>query len=187
MVGDRDAAFELIDETAGLELSLEIGFATDGELVIGTTLGNIGSDEYTVVRLAPSLTLPSRAVDLVSFDERWCIESQPDRTPLRGRRVVENRRTRTSHSHLPAVIAETAGFGESDGEVWTAQLAWSGSFSISAEALVDGRRYLQLGALLEPGEVAVAPGASYAAPDVVAAWSPAGLNAVSQSFHRRVR
>jgi alpha-galactosidase len=44
--------------------------------------------------------------------------------------------------------------------------------------------------VLEPGEVVLEPGASYASPGLFAAWSPAGLDGVSARFHdllRRVR
>jgi alpha-galactosidase len=44
-----------------------------------------------------------------------------------------------------------------------------------------------LGALLLPGEVRLAPGESYASPQIVAAYSGAGLSALSRKFHEYVR
>ena len=67
------------------------------------------------------------------------------------------------------------GFDEWSGEVWGAHLAWSGNHTMLAERLADGRRYLQGGELLHPGEVVIEPGQTYthAAGDscVFAAWS----------------
>ncbi len=183
----RSASFDLVDVVAGLELAVTVRFGPASELLIETSIVNVGDDEYRLDLLAPSIPLPAQAVELLSFDERWCLEFGIDRGPWRGRRVIENRRARTSHSHLPAVFAGTAGFSETSGEVWAAQLAWSGNFTIATEALVDGRRHLQLGELLGPGEVVLAPGERYQAPDVVGAWSPAGTNGASQVFHRHVR
>ncbi len=184
---DTTAVFELADPVAGLELTLGVSFGGGGELVVSAELRNTGTDDYTLLRLAPSLPVPVRAAEVVSFDERWCLEYQMDRSPFTGLRLVENRRVRTSGTHLPAVIAGTAGFANTTGEAWAAQLAWSGNFSVAAEAIGDGRRHLQLGALLAPGELVLGPGESYRTPDLVAAWSPNGLNGISQTFHRHVR
>ncbi len=60
--------------------------------------------------------------------------------------------------------AGTASFGEERGEVWGAHLAWSGNSRVNAERLPDGRAVLQLGELLLPGEVVLAPGESYRTP-----------------------
>ncbi len=45
----------------------------------------------------------------------------------------------------------------------------------------------QLGELLLPGEIVLAPGAAHVAPDVVVAWSAAGTNGISQALHREIR
>jgi alpha-galactosidase len=56
-----------------------------------------------------------------------------------------------------------------------------------AERLADGRRYLQGGELLHPGEVVIEPGQTYTTPQVIAAYSPHGLNIATQAFHRSLR
>lgn len=66
-------------------------------------------------------------------------------------------------------------------------LAWSGNHSWFGDRLADGRRYLQLGELLHPGEIALEPGERHRTPDVVAVWSDAGLTPATQRFHRRLR
>jgi alpha-galactosidase len=79
------------------------------------------------------------------------------------------------------------GFDEWSGEVWGAHLAWSGNHTMLAERLADGRRYLQGGELLHPGEVVIEPGQTYTTPQVIAAYSPHGLNIATQAFHRSLR
>ncbi|MEY2401140.1 MAG: alpha-galactosidase, partial [Ilumatobacteraceae bacterium] len=49
------------------------------------------------------------------------------------------------------------------------------------------RRSLQVGELLVPGEVVLLPGERYDMPTIYAAYSGAGLNAVSNSFHAFLR
>ena len=177
--------FVMVDSIAELELRIDIRVADT--CVIGLALTNRGASDYGVQRLAASIPLPAAADELMTFGGRWCLEFQPDRQPFEGLTVVENRRGRTSHQRLPAAFAGSSGFGEHHGEVWGLQLAWSGNFELAAERLADGRRHVQAGELLSPGEVTLGPGETYTAPDLIVAWSDAGLTPVSQAFHRQVR
>ena len=58
---------------------------------------------------------------------------------------------------------------------------------VVAECLADGRRYVQAGELLHPGECCLEPGESYTTPWVMGVWSPGGLTPASWGFHRVVR
>ena len=187
VVSNASASFQLADEVAGLGLALELELSAPGPLIVRTELTNTGTSPYVVTTLAPSIPVPAHAVDLQTFGGRWCLEFQPDRLPFRGLTVVENRRGRTSHARLPAMFCGTAGFTEQLGEVWGIQLAWSGNFEVTAEAVNDGRRHLQAGVLLAPGEVSLEPGDSFRAPEVIGVYSNAGLSTASQQFHRYVR
>jgi alpha-galactosidase len=175
-----------LDEAAGLSLVSEVALDPSSEaLVVALTLENRGSTRYLLERLDVTLPLTSHAAELVTFTGRWCREAQPQRRAWAdGNWVAENRRGRTSHDHLPLVWAGTTGFGEWSGEVWGAHLAWSGNHSVAAERLADGRRCLQLGELLHPGEVVLAPGESYRTPQVIAVHSADGLTPASWRFHR---
>ncbi len=184
-VGPSSATFELVDTVA--ELALCVTFEVTDVLTIGAELTNLGAEVFGVQRLAPSVAVPVHAEDLLSFEGRWCREFQPRRSSFEGTTVVENRSGRTSHATMPAMFAGERGFSEQSGEVWGVQLAWSGNYELAAQELPDGRRHLQCGELLDPGEVALATGDRYTAPDVVVAWSDAGLTGASQSFHREVR
>lgn len=187
VVTDTSASFQLTDDIAGLALSLEVELSTNGPVIVRVGLINTGHDSYLVSSLAPSLPVPAHAVDLQTFGGRWCLEFQPDRMPFRGLTVVENRRGRTSHARLPALFCGTSEFSEQQGEVWGVQLAWSGNFEMLAETVNDGRRHLQAGVLLAPGEVSLQPGDTLQAPEMVGVYSGAGLSEASQQFHRHVR
>ena len=181
------ATFTLVDHHARLELELAVAITEAETVTVRAELVNRGDDPYHVVRLSPTIALPTHATDLLTFTGRWCQEFQPQSSAFEGLTVIENRKGRTSHDRMPAVFAGTPGFSEQQGQVWGIQLAWSGNYEVAAEQLRDGRRHVQAGELLSPGEVRLAPGERYRSPEVVVAWSDDGLTAASQQFHRHVR
>jgi alpha-galactosidase len=177
---------EAVDRHAGLRLRTRI---TLGDVLdITCTVVNEGDRRYLLDALHPLVPLPAHASELLTLHGRWSYEFHTERRPWpMGAWLAENRAGRTSSEHPPLVFAGTAGFGEWHGEVWGLHLAWSGNHTVLAERLADGRRYLQLGELLHPGEVCLEPGESYTTPRVVGVYSGTGLNAASQAYHRAVR
>ena len=178
---------EAHDDVAGLGLTATM--TLDQALSVRVEVTNLSQDEpYRLQGLSVTLPVPQQACELLTFSGRWSREFQALRVPWpRGAHIVESRRGRTSHEHPPLVFTGVTGFGEGAGEVWGAHLAWSGNHTLLAERLPDGRRYLQIGELLHPGEVTLGPGSSYRSPEVVAVHSRAGLSAAGQQFHRRLR
>ncbi len=121
---------------------------------------------------------------------RWSLGTrvQPVRLPWAdGSMLSENQRGRTSHERVPLLFAGTHGFGEWSGEVWGVHVAWSANHTMLVERLADGRRYVQGGELLHPGEIVLEPGESYSTPVVVAVYSDGGLTPATWGFHRRGR
>ena len=174
------------DKVAGLRLT--VTFELDHALVMWAELLNEGSDVYSLDALTLTLPVPQHAAELGMFSGRWTREMQPLRvTWEHAAHTIENRRGRTSHEHPPLVFAGTVGYDEWHGSVWGAHLAWSANHTIRAERLPDGRRSLQLGELLHPGEVSLSPGEAYRTPDVVAVHAQTGLTAATQQFHRHLR
>ncbi|CAN5371328.1 alpha-galactosidase [soil metagenome] len=182
----RRVVAHAVDHAAGLRLSCS--FELSAALSVHVSVENIGDARYLLDGLTVTLPVPEHAAELLSLTGRWARELLPERTPWpHGASTFENRRGRTSHEHVPLVFAGSAGFGEWHGEVWGAHLAWSGNHVVHAERMSDGRRYLQLGELLHPGEVLLEPGQSYATPEVIAVHSAAGLTPASWGFHRHLR
>jgi alpha-galactosidase len=174
------------DEVAGLALT--VTFQLDHVLVARAELTNEGTDRYLLDALTVTLPVPQHAGELGTFDGRWTRELHPVRRHWpSGAHTVENRRGRTSHEHPPLMFAGTPGYGEWHGSVWGAHLAWSGNHVVHADRLPDGRRYVQLGELLHPGELSLEPGESYRTPEVIAVHSESGLTAATQQFHRHLR
>ncbi|MDO8391675.1 MAG: alpha-galactosidase [Actinomycetota bacterium] len=184
--GVDGVAVAAVDVVAQLRLVTEV---TVGDVLsVRCTVVNEGDGRYLLGGVHPTLPLPPHATELLTFDGRWTREFQPVRRAWpSGTWVAENRTGRTSHEHLPLLFAGTPGFGEWAGEVWGVHLAWSGNSVLHADCLPDGRRCVQAGELLHPGECCLEPGQSYSSPWVVGVWSGAGLTPASWGFHRAVR
>ena len=152
-------------------MQLDITVHLDDVLRVRGVVTNLGESRYLLDHLSVTLPLPSHAAELVTFTGRWTRELHPQRAPWpTGATFVENRRGRTSHEHVPLLVAMANGAGEWHGDTWAVHLAWSGNHRVLAERLPDGRRYVQLGELLHPGEVVLQPGERYETPEVVATY-----------------
>lgn len=177
-----------IDRVAELRLVTVLSLGETGALLARATLTNTGTTRYLLTGLSITLPLASRANELITYDGRWSREFHARRQPwTHGAWTAENRAGRTSHEHPPLIWALERGAGEWHGQVWGAHLAWSGNHVLLAEILPDGRRYIQLGELLHPGEVCLEPGESYSTPEVIGVWSNEGITPASWGFHRHVR
>ena len=177
------------DPRAELKLVINLGLNPDTEVLETTlTLTNEGDSGYQLRKLTNTLLLPTHAREIMYFHGRWTHEFQTERKKLdRSGFILENRRGRTSHEHFPGIMIGQPNFSETWGKVYGFHLGWSGNHRFHAEAMSDGRRYLQAGELLMPGEVELAPGDSYSTPTLYSTYSNKGLNGISQNFHRHVR
>jgi len=175
-------------DEAGLNLLTVLRLHPSGVLEAGHTLRNLGDAPYLVSRLAVTLPLPARAVELLDLTGRWCRERIPQRHPLpHGAWVREGRHGRTGHDATLVLAAGTPGFGFRSGEVWGLHLGWSGDAVHWAERSADGHAGLGAAELLGPAEVALDPGQAYTSPPVLAAYSAEGLDGLSAAYHRFVR
>lgn len=158
-------------------------------LVASTRLTNLGSETLVVdACAAPTLPLPPEASHLIHLDGRWSGEFQMRRTPIgQGAMIRENRRGRSSHDAFPGLIAECAPASEATGEAYGFHLGWSGNHRIHAKTLSDARAFVQMGELFMPGELRLAPGATYASPKLYAGYSDAGLSGLSRGYHDWMR
>ena len=147
-----------------------------------------GADRYLLDGLTITLPVPEHAAELGCVHRPLDARAAPGRLAVAARRVHRREPPRPHVARAPAALfAGTPGYGEWHGEVWGAHLAWSGNHVLFAERLPDGRRYLQLGELLHPGELVLEPGETYRTPEVVAVHATRGLTAATQRFHRHLR
>ncbi len=186
---DRDRAVVLsLDAHEGLELATEFEVLASGVLRTKVSIHNVADTPYQLVAVRQTLPLPSAAQEVMTFGGRWSREFIEVRQPLvTGSVTVENRAGRTSHNRVPVIFAGTKAFGNDLGVVRAAHLEWSGNSFVAADAMTDGRRCLQVGELLFPGEIVLSPGDHYESPWVTWTFSTRGMNGVSERFHRELR
>lgn len=186
---DSLACFVLIDLSAGLKLNIELNLDFESDVLQKRIeLENIGTQDFTLNKLANTLPLPQHANQLMTYHGRWCREFQTSRQALtHGGFMQENRRGRTSHENFPGLFAGTQGFNEQQGKVWGFHLGWSGNHQLRADVRSDGRRFVQAGELLLSGEIILKPNQTYSTPWLYATYSDQGLNGLSERFHQFVR
>ena len=187
---DQGAKITCRDERTRLGLEYEIDFdAHSGVLRIRSTLTNYGATALDVNDMMTAcLPVPERTTDIIGFTGRWTQEFTKERVKRSaGSYVRENRSGRTSHFSYPGILLAATDTNESAGEVYGFHLAFSGNHRLRVDSLTDGRVLASLGALLLPGEVRLATGESYASPEIVAAYSGAGVSGLSRKFHDHVR
>ncbi len=163
----------------GLDYGIDVDPAT-GVLRLSATLTNHGDHPLELNEMATaSLPIPAHMSDIIGFTGRWTQEFGRERVRRgSGSYLRENRSGRTSHFSYPALLLAGGDTNESGGEVYGLHLAWSGNHRARVDTLTDGRVLASLGALLFPGEIRLAPGESFAAPEIVAAYSTQGFSAL---------
>ena len=176
------------DDDAGLQQRVSVTLHDSGVVAIDVSVTNIADTEYQLTGVTMCVPVPNSSREIMQLGGRWSNEFRPERRPFDGGAIeFENRAGRTSHDRFPALFVGTKGFSEERGEVLAAHLAWSGNARMRVEAFSDGRRVLQAGDLLLPGEMLLEPGETYSSPSLLLAWSDQGLNGISDCFHPFVR
>jgi alpha-galactosidase len=176
------------DHVAQLSLETTLEISSTGALHVSASITNEGDSRYLLDALTVSLPMPAHAHDIVTHSGRWSREASIHRHSLtHGAWSTENRTGRTSHEYPPTMWWCTTNAREWAGEVWGCHLAWSGNHATWAEVLPDGRRYVQLGELLLPGEVCLQPGERYTTPIAIGVYSSSGFTPASWIMHRSIR
>lgn len=181
------ARFVLVAD-GGLRVTTDVELTPQGVLRLRHTWANHGDATVEVGSLDVVLPVPDRAAEVLDLSGTWAHERRPQRRPVGdGVWSRETRHGRPGHDHPYLVVVGTPAFGFRSGEVWAAHVAWSGDTRHWVERSALGATVLGGGELLHPGELALRPGESWTTPWLVAVWSDAGLDGLSERLHRWVR
>ncbi|MBX9598996.1 MAG: alpha-galactosidase [Burkholderiales bacterium] len=176
------------DEQSELELKISIVLNQWDVIEHNITLSNLATQDYQLNELWLSLPLEAQVCDMIQFHGRWIHEFQTQRNKIdQPGYVVENLKGRTSNDNPPLLIVGSNGFNQQSGNVYGFHLAWSGNHIYKVNTLSDGRKLVQFGEKLLPGEIQLETGASYSTPTLYASFSAAGLNGFSHNFHNFIR
>lgn len=185
---ENHAAITFIDFHAQLEVVVTFDLDAFGVLKQAATVKNLGSDDYVLNEYIHWLPLPKEATQTLDFAGRWSNERNPQRKEIAiGTWVRESREGRSGHNFSIADIALTPQTSFQSGDAWATSIAWSGNSHYLVEKLFDGSQSIGAGELLLPGEVVLAAGESYSAPELLSVFSSHGLDGVASSYHQYLR
>jgi alpha-galactosidase len=169
-----------------VEVHTRFELMPQGVLTVGHAVRNTGDGPIGLGAASVALPVPARAAEVLDFAGRWAAERRPQRLhPGHGVWLRETRHGRGGHDDPFLMVAGTPGFGFCTGEVWTTHVAWSGDKTQWFERSELGPSVLGAGERIE--RRVLAPGEEYVSPVVVAVWSDAGLDGVSDRVHPWVR
>jgi alpha-galactosidase len=179
----------LEDQRACIRLEQSVARDAGGALLFDARVTNTGPEPLTLDWLASALVpLAADSAGLISRRGRHngelieCAETMPQQAWLR-----EGRRGVSGHGGPPGVVVLGEGAGYHAGLVHSLQLAWSGDSRLAVERDDEGFWVLSAGAVLQPGEIVLGPGESFAAPQAILAISTLGRNGASAQQHAAVR
>ena len=182
-------AIRLEDAQGGLLLEQTITRDPGGAFWFDARLTNRGTEPLMLDWLASAqIPLAADSAALISWRGRHsaelteCREAMPQQAWTR-----EARRGISGHGGPPGVVVLGEGAGYHSGLVHALQLAWSGDSRLSVERDDEGFWSVSAGAVLQPGEVVLGPGESYAAPQAILAVSTQGRNGAAAQHHAAVR
>ncbi len=172
------------DTSAGLAVTTEVESVPGGALRMRHTVTNTAPGRYVLEGLEAVLPADDRYSEILDFTGRHEGERSPQRRDLTdGLWLRESRFGRPGLGAATMVVLGTPGFSTTYGDVLAAHVAWSGNSLLRVERDAGVGTTLGGGELLQPGEVTLAEGESYATPWVFFAAAADGLDGLAAVWH----
>lgn len=191
---DGMSAQIVLRDVGGLaELRLDFTLSSGSVLEARATVENLSRDvELLVGAIRTALPLPARAEECLDFTGRWTGERRPQRSWVRdGTWARRAQRGRPGHDASFVTMVGTPHFAFRTGEVWAAHLGWSGDQEALVERLPEGAgvhsSVLSVAEMLESPGQTLSPGEIHETPTAYFAWSPAGIDGITDAFHSSLR
>jgi alpha-galactosidase len=180
----------LTDAVAQIEVRLLYTIFRDRPVVIrGARIVNTGTAPV-IVRgaMSASLDLPDSGWQLITLSGDWGRERHVKRHAIRpGRQSVSSLRGASSAQHNPFVALARPSTTEEAGEAIGVSLAYSGNFLAEVEVESFGTARVRAGINPEGFSWLLEPGAEFATPEAILAFSAGGLGELSDAYHRLFR
>jgi alpha-galactosidase len=153
-------------------------------------IGDPGTEPITVVR-ADSATWVLPQLDSYRLSQvhgQWAAETELRRTALAyGETVLTSRRGVTGHQSNPWVMLDDGAATEEHGGVYSAALAWSGSWQLTVQRLPSDRASISAGFGHTPIQWNLNPGERLETPVSAGLYTEGGFGAASRAWHDYVR
>lgn len=172
------------DADAGLTLLAEFESVAGGALRGRYTVSNTAPGSYLVTGLEVVLPLADNHVEALDFTGRHERERTPQRHSVTdGLWLRESRGGRPGLGAATMVVLGTPHFSPTQGELLGVHVAWSGDSTLRVERDAATAATIGGGELLQPGEVCLEQGESYATPWVFFAAADDGLDGLAAVWH----
>ena len=176
----------LADAVAQIEVKLLYTIYRDRPLIVrGVRIANTGQAPLILrCAMSASLDLPDSEWQLISLSGDWARERHVVRQGIRpGRQSVSSLRGASSAQHNPFVALARPATTEYAGEAIGVCLAYSGNFLAEAEVEPFGTARVRAGINPEGFSWLIEPGAEFATPEAVLAFSATGMDELSHAYH----
>ncbi|MBX7554790.1 glycoside hydrolase family 36 N-terminal domain-containing protein [Streptomyces sp. NPDC004232] len=186
--GTTELALEFRDRHYTLAVTLHYRVHDDTDVIERwSVLRNTGQQPIALLRAdSASWTLPPRDDYRIGHvTGQWSAEGLLHREPVsHGETVLTSRRGITSHHANPWLTLDAGDATEDRGEVWSAALAWSGSWRLVVQRTPDGRTSCTGGAGHDAAELPLGPGEEHATPRFAVLYTDRGFGAASRAWPR---
>jgi alpha-galactosidase len=184
-IDGNDLAIRFEDKS--LEIVLHYRIHDDSDVIERRlALRNGGTEDIEVLRAdAAAWRVPVREDYRLSYvSGGWGTEFQLQRAPVdRAETVLTSRQGRTGAKSNPWVMLDAGTATEEHGEVWSAALAWSGSWRITVHRTHDGPVQWTGGPGHEGIGWRLGPGENWESPVFAGLYTRGGFGAASRGWH----
>ena len=180
----------LYDRISNLKVHLLYGVFPELDVITrAVRIENQGEKTVTIQRaMSMEMDYPNKHMDFIHFYGRHTMERMMERLPLHhGVQSVESKRGTSSHQHNPFVILCDKATTETHGDCYGFALVYSGNYKCEIE--VDQMEQTRLTMGIHPYHFSIRlnTGDVFETPEVIMAYSDAGLERLSHIFHDAYR
>jgi alpha-galactosidase len=173
-------------ESHGLLITLYYSVYENQDAVVRRAQVLNKTDNIITVKnfMSASIDLPSADFDYISLQGRHIAERHIERTPLRhGITSIYSNRGTSSHQHNPFCCIAQKNADEYNGEVYSLNYVYGGSFIIQAEVSQFNSLRIQAGFNPFDFSYTLENNEKLDSPETVIVYSDKGINKISQNFH----
>lgn len=190
-VSGDELIVELTDRVYPLSVQLHYRVRADCDVIERWLVArNTGETDDISLRscLSADVALPEAGTRVSYLHGAWGGETRLDAVPLpSGRFELDGRGGYTSHRARPWFALDDGHATETAGAVWSASLAWTGSWRLAVERGGDGALHAGIGMHDLDFDYRLSPGESLQTPRVALLYSAAGFGDSSRRWHDYAR
>lgn len=180
---------DLYDELTDVTVTLSYGLFSKANYLSRSALIKTGKKASHIEKaLSMTLDLPHKDFTIHTLTGRYGYEKEWTKTPLtQGNYSVGSIRGASSHSRTPFIALADPDASEDAGEIYTAQLVYSGNFTAFAETTALHTTRLGIGLNDEKFNWILEPNSSFQTPEALLSYTSKGFTGLTKDSQHFVR